>query len=415
MSKGMRCLFGIGGALIGAWALASGARAEVSADVGGSVLVFPKIEYDGGATSDARDTIIQIANRSNNMVHAHCFYVNGQLLNPDQPPGPYNPPLWQVTDFYLWLTKQQPTHWEISQGRQVNASDSFGTDGAGLDPGAVPPVPAGFQGELKCVQVDSGGNPYGGNDLQGNAVLRRADGDVSKYNALAILANPDLAPAAPANELLLDNSPLNDGEYNACPNSWLIDHFADGADNPVLESLNPIECADDHCPIRTYLTLVPCSEDFENNLGSSVTVQFKIFNEFEVPFSTSTTVACYLTTRLADIDAKTGKCTGDGSVCVSDEQCIAIDMGFCSKNSVFSATNLGTATAFTTITPVDLDGGVLAVMEQLDYNNRTTGAGDQFTNSAWAAWNPQNEGNRYDETAGEPGGPVIDVITVPQL
>jgi hypothetical protein len=116
MSKalGMRCVWGLCGVLGSVLALASVARAEVSTDVSGSVLVFPKVVFDGGGAED-RDTIIQISNTSNNMVHAHCFYVNGA-------PDLLGNPLWQITDFDIWLTRQQPTHWVASQGRQINPS-----------------------------------------------------------------------------------------------------------------------------------------------------------------------------------------------------------------------------------------------------------------------------------------------------
>jgi hypothetical protein len=45
MSKalGMRCVWGFCGVLVGVLALASATRAEVSTDVSGSVLVFPKV------------------------------------------------------------------------------------------------------------------------------------------------------------------------------------------------------------------------------------------------------------------------------------------------------------------------------------------------------------------------------------
>jgi len=415
MSKalGMRCVWGLCGVLVSVLALASVTRAEVSTDVSGSVLVFPKVLWNNfgfdGSAQLSRDTVIQISNTSNNMVHAHCFYVDARTFN--------GRPVWQVTDFAIWLTRQQPTHWVASQGRAVNPSDGFGNDGSGLDPGAIPPVPDGFEGELKCVQVDASGTPFGGNNLKGEAVIRDSDGDVSKHNAIAILANPDLAGGDPANELLLDNSPNHDGEYNACPQTTLLNHFVDGSDDPVIEEFNEIWCGNDDCPIRTYLTLVPCTQDFENQQFEAVTVQFAIVNELEQVFSASTSVQCWLTTRLADIDAPTGRCTDGDQSCVSDQQCIVQGAGFCNKQSVFSLGNLGTGTAFTRITPVALDGGVLTVAEEVHYNNLTDGF--QQTESAWAAWNPQAIGNRYDATdpdqGGPPGGPVVDVITLPDL
>ena len=121
------------------------------------------------------DTLIEVTNISNSMVHARCFYVNAI----DTPFGP----IWQVTDFTIWLTKQQPTHWLASTGRPTNPFDSCidGTGNikpsvscadAGIDPGAIPPVPDGFQGELKCVEVDVAENPIGGNHLKGDAMLK---------------------------------------------------------------------------------------------------------------------------------------------------------------------------------------------------------------------------------------------------
>lgn len=412
MSKalGMRCVWGLCGVLGSVLALASVARAEVSTDVSGSVLVFPKVIFDAG--NGGRDTIIQISNTSNNLVHAHCFYVNGA-------PDVLGNPLWQVTDFTIWLTRQQPTHWVASEGRAVNPSDNYpaGQNGSGLDPGAVPPVPAGFQGELKCVQIDASGTPFGGNNLKGEAVIQAIDGDVSKHNAVAILANPDLAGDDPANELALDNTPEHDGEYNSCANQLYLDHFVDGYNNPVISdddapSLNPNACAGGVCPIRTYLTLVPCSQDFENNVPSDVTVQFAIVNEFEQIFSASTTVTCWETTRLADIDAPTGTCTNGGGACTSDQQCIDSDRGFCNKNSVFSLGTLGGGSAFTRISPVDLDGGVIGVAEEYMYNNNVGASPD--IRVARGAWNLQQTGNRYDATVNLPGGPVVDTITIPE-
>ena len=396
MSKalGMRCVWGFCGVLASVLLLFSTARAEVSSDLSGSILVYPKVVWDSG-----RDTVIQLSNTGNNLVHAHCFYVNAQTFQ--------GVPRWQVTDFHLWLTRQQPVHWVASRGRPVDPTDNTipPSDGSGLDPGAIPPVPPDFVGELKCVQVDASGNPFGGNELKGEALLRDSDGDVSKYNAVAILANPELNNDPPERELRLDNTEFNDGEYNSCPNSWLLNHFTDGAPSEVVQTFTPSLCVDDEdCPIRTMLTLVPCKEDFENLIPSQVTVQFEVVNEFEETFSTSTTVDCWLTTRLADIDVGTGTCTGDGESCQSDDDCINNANGFCSKNSVFSFGVTGTPSAFTTITPVDQDGGVIAVAEESHF----TSIDDVQLGGAWAAWNPQHSGTRFEATGG-----VVDTITIP--
>ena len=393
MSKalGMRFVWGLCGVLAGVFGLALAAQAEVTADTSGSIMVYPKVVYSEGG----RDTVIQLSNTSNNVVYAQCYYLNAALLN--------GRPRWDVTDFFIVLTKQQPTHWVASQGRQVNNNDNFMDPvqgGAGLDPGAIPPVQDGFEGELKCVQVDSSGTPYGGNDLKGEAVLVTEDGDVAKYNAIVITANPDLASAGDPQELLLNNTVFNDGEYNSCPNTILIDHFADGA--AACDAEDPADC-----PIRPYITVVPCQQDFENLRPERVTVQFLVTNEFEEQFSTSTTVDCWLSTRLADIDVGSGTCTVSATQCARDENCLGGAGDFCAKsNSIFSRAVLGTDTAYTTMQPVDLQGGVIAIGEEQHF-------AEGGTDSAWTAWNLHQLGTRYDATIDIEGGPRIDRIRIP--
>jgi hypothetical protein len=227
--------------------MAAGAHADVTTERGASILAFPKVLAAKGS-----DTIIQIANISNNMVHARCFYVNAQLLNPDEPEGPFNPPLWQEIDFDIWLTKQQPTHWQVSTGRFINPTD----DGnclsatpptvptaadcldAGLDPGAVPPTPENFVGELKCIEVDVSDNPIGGNHLKGEATLKHG-ADVAKYNAIGIEGTERAGETG--NELRLDQPRGTDdpvGQYNACPNTLIVDHLAEGVTDPIIQMNN---------------------------------------------------------------------------------------------------------------------------------------------------------------------------------
>lgn len=390
MSKalGMRCVWGLCGVLTGVFGFALSARAEVTSDTSGSVVVYPKVAY----SDEGRDTVIQLSNTSNNVVYAWCFYVDARES--------FGRPLWRVTDFRVALTKQQPTHWVVSLGRQINNGDNFSDpveDGAGIDPGAIPPVQDGFQGELKCVQTDASGTPFGGNSLKGEAVLVSDEGDVAKYNALAITANPDLASDGDPNELLLNNTQFNDGEYNSCADEILIDHFADGA----------AACDDDDgsCPIRPYLTVVPCEQDFENVIPESVTVQFEVVNEFENVFSTSTTVDCWLSTRMADIDIGNGTCFETAEACTSDDDCAS---GICEKStSIFSYGVLGTDTAFTTMVPVDLHGGVIAIGEE---QHMAAGATDE----AWTAWNLHQRGTRYEATIDTEGGPRVDRIRIPE-
>jgi hypothetical protein len=414
---GKRGIWSLCGVLAGVLMTTAAAKAEVTSDLSASVVVWPKV-----VSNELRDTVIQIANTSNNLVHVHCFYVDASPLFPDQPVHPiFNPRRWQETDFLLWLTRQQPYHWVASQGRPVNPTDDPGDDGYGLDAGAVPPVAPDFEGELKCVQVDASGIPFGGNNLKGEAVLRRVDGDVSKYSAIGILANPDLANAEPSRELRLDNTETSDGEYNSCPNTLLFNHFADGAPDPAIVSLNPSLCGStdefNSCPIRTELTLVPCSQDFENQIPSTVTVQFALFNEFEQEFSGSTSVECWENISIGDLTASQGICSEDSSeTCLRDEDCRDEDDGFCVKSGVFSFSVLGTTSAYTRIQPVDRDGGVIGIAEEFHLTpDAANPEEDPEDHGSAAAFQLQQEGSRFDATAPTDGGPVVDTIVIPEI
>lgn len=305
-----------------AGALASGAAADVVTEQSASILVFPKVVADG-----TRDTIIQITNTSNSMVHAHCFYVNGALTFPDLPPGPGNPPLWTEIDFDIWLTKQQPTYWLASEGRLVDPTDppcspvNSDCANAGFDPGRVPPVVDDFTGELKCIEVDASGAPLSGNHLKGEATIITHDVcveglcavtgdsctdnsdcvdetvDVAKYNGIGILG---LETNNGDGVLCLGGESTeecpNGQEYNACPENWILNHLADGADDPYLESIG------DSGTVSTSISVVPCAQNFETQNPESVTIQFAITNEYEQTFSASTTVTCWADLQLSEIN-----------------------------------------------------------------------------------------------------------------
>jgi hypothetical protein len=308
--------------MIGRWAVVTSlaliasvaaAHADITTERSASILIFPKIVFDssGLQTGTPVDTIIQISNTSNSMVFAHCFYVNAVPPDPTRPPSPTNVPIWQEVDFEIFLTKQQPTHWLLSSGRQVDPSDnkSCSTDcsGAGFDPGRVPPAGTDpFTGELKCIEVDSSGAPINGNHLKGEATIVTTDGraEVSEYNAIGVLGlNTDLNSNNSDNTLCLGGpvtqSCPTGAEYNACPQTVILNHFAEGATDPVIEAFG--NGNNGQSSVSTELTLVPCSEDFENQVPPSVIVQFLITNEFEAQFSTSTTVTCWGNFRLNTI------------------------------------------------------------------------------------------------------------------
>lgn len=261
-------------AILAGLALTAGtAHAKFSTERPGSILIFPKVVNAAG-----RDSTIQITNTSNVVRYAHCFYVNGAPRNPNLPPNAVtNPPIWQVTDFDITLTRQQPTHWLGSAGRAVDPTDPV----QGLDPGLVPPLPPGFTGELVCAEVDETGvYPVAGNALKGEATISAgASGDVIKYNGIAVQGlNPD-------GDLTLA---LNDVEYSACPAGLHYNFQAEGGSDSVVDSLGSGASL-----VNSNLVLVPCAANFETMAPVSVTVAFNVRNEFEENFSASTRVDCW--------------------------------------------------------------------------------------------------------------------------
>ena len=290
-------------------------RADSTTERGSSILIFPKVVFDSqGVIGNKVDTLIQLSNTSNSLVWAHCFYVNAAPADPTLPPSSLNPPLWLETDFDIVLTRQQPTHWLVSAGRRVDFSDESCTKtfhdcfDAGFDPGwnsTVPPAADDpFVGELKCIEVDNTGAPINGNDLKGEATivnLPPAVGDASKYNAVGLRGlNTNLNSNNGDNFLCLGDGgtgPCHNGaEYSACPNTVILNHFAESSSDPAVDALG-----NGPSQVTTEVTIAPCSEDFENQLPATLTIQFQLTNEFEQVLSGSTAVTCWANLRLADI------------------------------------------------------------------------------------------------------------------
>lgn len=391
--RGLVKLMGLA-TLVGLGFVVKPALAAVTTEQSASILVFPKVISDG-----TRDTIIQITNTSNNMRHAHCFYVNGALAVIGAPEGPNNLPLWQETDFDIWLTKQQPTHWVVSKGRldftnleschtatcDPVSSGSATADccDAGIQPGHIPPVGTAFQGELKCIEVDATGAPISGNAFIGAATLEDlTTGDVAKYNAVGLVGfdtnNGD-------NTLCLGGTVTNQcpsgAEYAGCPNTWLVDHAVTGASDPVVAAQT---CpTGDTCTssMDTDLTVATCSEDFENQIPQSIVLQFSVINEFEQAFSGSTTVTCWQEFDLNDV------------------------------NGAFNFATLGSDVAQTRIRTVaspvgdpNQGLGILTVIDESHSYKVTGGGGLNTTQTALAAM------NTHSTTTDQANG---DVITIP--
>jgi hypothetical protein len=130
----------------------------------------------------------------------------------------------------------------------------------------------------------------------------------------------------------------------------------------------------------TDLTLMPCTQDFENGQPASVTVQFEIFNEFEERFSTSVTVECWKNFFLFEVDSPNDP-----------------------DRSVFSFNRLGTTVAYTRIIPNPEDGAVIGVAG-------VTRA-DAQGNLTRTLYNLHMERDRFSAS----GGTVIDKITLSDL
>ena len=209
---------------LGAGALFAPARgaAQYIAGAGASLQFFPLVVVDG-----AHDTMIQLANGSPQRIFVRCSYTPGGA-------GGVN----AAVNFDLVLVSRQPTHWVASAGRLADPNDqpcgaeTVECDGAGLDPGRIPPLPDGFEGDLLCVQVDRSGASMSGNALRGFATLvDTVGGDVAKYPGVGLTGNQyndadaTLCLGGPEQP---DTCPRG-AEYAACPEAWILERRGRGA------------------------------------------------------------------------------------------------------------------------------------------------------------------------------------------
>lgn len=240
-----------------------------------SILIYPKV-------TNTSDTVIQITNTTNSVTYAHCLYVNA-----DQG-------LWQVTDFNITLTRQQPTHWLVSLGRPVNPAPPPDYN-AGFDPGLIPPVPPGFTGFLICVEVGMDGNPVSANSLIGVATVGEVDttSSMGKYNAVGIQGcNGSTTCGGTGGSNNGDNVlELNNVEYAACPGGVYLNFESEGGPDIALGAGSDVS---------TNIALVPCGLDFENLIPTRTVQSVEIRDEFENQTSiTSLPVDCYLAEPLS--------------------------------------------------------------------------------------------------------------------
>lgn len=246
--------------------LPRGAPAQVTTDRGASILVFPKVVADASA-----DTVIQLANLSDNNVDAYCAYVDGSSAT------------WQSVDFRIALAPQGSVSWTAARGRTA----------APGDPIDIPAAPASFRGELLCVQVDGTGAPFSGNELAGRATLSDlASGDVAAYSAAGLRGSG----LNDGDEFLCIGDAPSDhcfiGEYDPCPGEWILSLPAEGAADAQLGAGSSLS---------TRLAITPCSQNLRDATPATVDIVLTVFNELEERFSGRASVTCWADLSLTDV------------------------------------------------------------------------------------------------------------------
>lgn len=388
-------LSGVCAILGGLFLWAGAARADVASDRAAAILVVPKVVFDSNGkyspNDKPTDTEIQVTNVSNQPVNVRCFYVDAVSHCSNSPSdacfttldcqtfgaGGICVPGWVETDFAFTLTPHQPIAWQASEGlsslpdgETVLAGNSGSIPRVGEDP---------FFGELKCIEVDANEAPTDQNDLKGEATIVAADSsgiDARGYNAVGVEAIPGINDGN--NTLVLGGS---DAEYNGCPSVLILDHFFDDAVEPITGD-----------SVKTHLTLVPCSEDFQNQATFFTTVQLLVFNEFEQRFSASRPLNCFHEFELCSLGLQTDRPIDDTDP--ASQSC---------QRSVFSAFVQGTLTGQTRIRgtssgqpsnfgdgTVDHGDGLLGVAEEF----YRTDAGDLDTVVTSDAFNIDQSGER---------------------
>lgn len=322
------------------------ARADISSTNPAALVIFPKIVVD---TANGVDTEIQLTNTANVPVNVRCYLMNatpatGGVL----PPTAITTSTCVETDFAFRLTAKQPIVWTVSRGLPGLSFPLAVLPGPGgqRNSGSIPVSPQDpMVGELKCIEVGDDEYPLDSNDLIGQATISQYTtangGDIQAYNAIGI---PSIA-----GQNNRDNTLVLGQEYAGCPNYLHLDHFFD--DTPFSVGTAGVGVGVVSGKIKTFLTLIPCSEDFVLQVWPRTTVQFLVYNEFEQRFSTSRSTGCFSELQLSDIDTRAGDSPANNLY------------------SIFNVNVQGTATGQTTIRGVSdsrpTGNGLLAVAEEM--------------------------------------------------
>jgi len=353
------------GLSVGAGAAGS-ARADIASDHPAAILVFPKLLVD---TANGIDTLIRISNVAETPLNVYCFYVNatptctipGGSCFPDQLSCQAVVggqtfigsclPQWQPADFIFRLTREQPTGWVVSRGETVNCpfldgvcsndgttacqrdtqcgagnrcvlppcfpldGGPLGRTGPGgqINEGAIPPSPSDpFIGELKCIAVDETLSPVARNDLIGEALIGNQSAGAGNhieligYNAVGI---PGIPGKGNRDDTLVLGGSEEDAEYEGCPNILILDHFFDGAVDPILQNL----CQDDNICSLSHTECVNDNDCLENICLNATSCSVS-----GTPCATDDDCA-------NACDLGTNTCEITGTHCLSDEECVAPD------------------------------------------------------------------------------------------
>ena len=298
--------------------------ADMTSDRAAAILTWPTVIHAEdnilGVLPFDIDTIIQLSNTSTDPVNVHCFYENANPHCTNTGEVCYDAeeccvpgagcgiclPGWNETDFRIQITPRQPLGWLASDGASgfstfppksfgtfaIDGVNNFGIGGSSNAGSRIPPVPEEpFIGSLRCIVVDEDGIPTDRNVIKGEATIEVNEGDyitVGKHNAIGLQA---IEGAVNDDNTLVIGGP--EPEYNGCPNIIILNHFFDGAEDPVT---------DDGSPIVTLLDLVPCSEDYLRQEPGGAVVQYLVYNEFEQRFSTSRPFQCKQLSLISNID-----------------------------------------------------------------------------------------------------------------
>jgi hypothetical protein len=186
--------------------------------------------------------------------------------------------------------------------------------------GVIPPNQP-FQGELKCYETeDPGGAPMGGDSLKGEAIIETlGSGQISVYNSINIQAG-DLDA-----DLVLE---LNNSELNVCPDQISFNNYGHLASDPVAQAINPSECDEFGlcrggdtpgapceiegdpcpgggtcvgCPVRTELTMIPCTQNFELQGPIRTVVSVRAVDELEFRQSAEVPLVCWANLSLDNV------------------------------------------------------------------------------------------------------------------